>query len=204
MERMVITMKKNGWKIVPLLLALILAASFLGCSKDEKENDQPTVGQNMTVEQYTFDGISSPSTTAENTQTSKSSSGSGSYIGSGNSYLGGYQAANRLPTAAPYGGSGSSSTTKASTAKKPSDADLSKLLSGFNGSLSMSNIGEIKNFLLKNGIDADAMGIDIAQFISGLVDAKENGEKPDAGNILDEVSGILGNLGSGETTKSGS
>ena len=59
----------------------------------------------------------------------------------------------------------------------------------------MSNIGEIKNFLLKNGIDADAMGIDIAQFISGLVDAKENGEKPDAGNILDEVSGILGNLG---------
>lgn len=58
-------MKKNGWKVIPLLLALALAASFFGCSKKEKEDNMPTVGTKASVEQYTFDGISAPSTTAE-------------------------------------------------------------------------------------------------------------------------------------------
>ena len=107
-------MKKNGWKVIPLLLALALAASFFGCSKKEKEDNMPTVGTKASVEQYTFDGISAPSTTAEPAEATTKSSSGGSYIGSGNSYLGGYQAANRLPTAAsPNAGYGSSSTTPA-------------------------------------------------------------------------------------------
>ena len=47
-------MKKNGWKVIPLLLALALAASFFGCSKKEKEDNMPTVGTKASVEQYTF------------------------------------------------------------------------------------------------------------------------------------------------------
>ena len=131
-------MKKNGWKVIPLLLALALAASFFGCSKKEKEDNMPTVGTKASVEQYTFDGISAPSTTAEPAEATTKSSSGGSYIGSGNSYLGGYQAANRLPTAAsPNAGYGSSSTTKpAGTTKKPSSADISQILGGFTGSLS--------------------------------------------------------------------
>lgn len=123
-------MKKNGWKVIPLLLALALAASFFGCSKKEKEDNMPTVGTKASVEQYTFDGISAPSTTAEPAEATTKSSSGGSYIGSGNSYLGGYQAANRLPTAAsPNAGYGSSSTTKpAGTTKKPSSADISQIL----------------------------------------------------------------------------
>lgn len=186
-------MKKHGWKILPLLLALVLAASFLGCSKEEEEDNKPTAGQSKPVEQYTFGGITDPSTTAAETAqaTTKASSGGG-YIGG--SSLGGYQAASKLPTVAPYGGSGTASTTNAPT-KKPSDADLSKLLSGFTGSLSLDNLGAIKDFLAQSGVDADALGIDIAKFISGLVDAKENGEKQDAGSIFDGVGDILGNLG---------
>ncbi|HIT53160.1 MAG TPA: hypothetical protein IAD07_04390, partial [Candidatus Fimivicinus intestinavium] len=93
-------MKKNGWKFIPLLLALVLAASFLGCSKEEEENSRPTVGNDTSVEQYTFDGISAPSSSTESTEpstepSSRSSSG-GSYIGGG-SYLSGYQAASNLP-----------------------------------------------------------------------------------------------------------
>lgn len=188
------TMKKNGWKIVPLLLALILAAAFLGCSRDEGENDRPTAGKTASVEQFTFGGITDPSTTKASTEpTSKSASGGG-YQG-GNSYMGGYQSANQLPTAATYGGSGSTSTTKAGTTKKLSNADLSSLLSGFSGSLSMDNLGEIENYLAKIGVDPDAMGIDLAQFVSGLVDAKENESKQSAGDIMDGLGEILGNLG---------
>ena len=137
--------------------------------------------------------------------TTKSSSG-GSYIGSGNSYLGGYQAANRLPTAAsPNAGYGSSSTTKpAGTTKKPSSADISQILGGFTGSLSMDNLGEINNYLLGQGIDTNALGINIGQLVSGLVDAKENESKQDAGNILDGIGDIIGSIGGGTTAKSGS
>lgn len=169
-------MKKNGWKIAPLLLALVLAASVIGCSRGENDSARPTVGKKTPVEQYTFDGISDPSTTAGTTgeKTTRPSSG-GSYIGGG-SYMGGYQSANQLPTAATYGDPSSSSTTKAGTTKKNGGADLSSILEGFNGSLSMDNIGAIKDFLGQSGIDTDALGIDIAQFVSGLVDDKEKGE----------------------------
>lgn len=199
-------MKKNGWKVIPLLLALALAASFFGCSKKEKEDNMPTVGTKASVEQYTFDGISAPSTTAEPAEATTKSSSGGSYIGSGNSYLGGYQAANRLPTAAsPNAGYGSSSTTKpAGTTKKPSSADISQILGGFTGSLSMDNLGEINNYLLGQGIDTNALGINIGQFVSGLVDAKENESKQDAGNILDGIGDIIGSIGGGTTAKSGS
>lgn len=188
-------MKKNGWKFIPLLLALVLAASFFGCSKDDENDNMPTVGTKTSVEQYTFDGISAPSTTAANTDTTGKSSSGGSYIGSGNSYLGGYQAASRLPTvASPNGGSGSSSTTKAGTTKKSlSNADLSSILGGFSGSLSMDNLGDIKSFLSQSGVNMDTA--EIADFISGLVNAKENGEKPDAGNIVEGVLNGIGNAG---------
>ena len=158
------------------------------------------------VEQYTFDGISAPSTTAEPAEATTKSSSGGSYIGSGNSYLGGYQAANRLPTAAsPNAGYGSSSTTKpAGTTKKPSSADISQILGGFTGSLSMDNLGEINNYLLGQGIDTNALGINIGQLVSGLVDAKENESKQDAGNILDGIGDIIGSIGGGTTAKSGS
>ena len=73
-------MKKNGWKVIPLLLALALAASFFGCSKKEKEDNMPTVGTKASVEQYTFDGISAPSTTAEPAEATTKSSSGGSYI----------------------------------------------------------------------------------------------------------------------------
>lgn len=196
-------MKKNGWKFIPLLLALVLAASFFGCSKNDENDNMPTVGTKTSVEQYTFDGISAPSTMAANTDTTGRSSSGGSYIGSGNSYLGGYQAASRLPTvASPNGGSGSSSTTKAGTTKKASSADLAQILSGFSGSLSMDNLGEIKQYLEKNGIDTNAMGTEIAKFVSGLVDAKENESKQDTGNILDGIGDMIGNIG-GKTDKSG-
>lgn len=189
-------MKKNGWKVIPLLLALALAASFFGCSKKEKEDNMPTVGTKASVEQYTFDGISAPSTTAEPAEATTKSSSGGSYIGSGNSYLGGYQAANRLPTAAsPNAGYGSSSTTKpAGTTKKPSSADISQILGGFTGSLSMDNLGEIKSFLDQSGVNVDALGIDIAKLVSGLIDAKENESKQGADNILEGVSNIVGNI----------
>lgn len=167
-------MKKNGWKLVPLLLALILAASFPGCSKDENDTARPTVGKKTPVEQYTFDGISDPSTTAGTTEETTKPSSGGSYIGG--SYMGGFQSANQLPTAVPYGDSSSASTTKAGTTKKNGGADLSSILEGFNGSLSMDNIGAIKDFLGQSGVDTDALGIDIAKFISGLVDDKEKGE----------------------------
>lgn len=187
-------MKKNGWKIAPLLLALILAAAFLGCSKDEQENDRPTAGKTTPVEQYTFGGISDPSTTQADTEPTTKSASGGSYIGSGNSYMGGYQAANQLPTATPYGGSGSSTGTTAGTTRKSlSNADLSSILSGFTGSLSMDNLGDIKNFLSQSGVDMNTA--EIARFISGLVDAKENGEKPDAGSIVEGVLDGIGNIG---------
>ena len=47
-------MKKNGWKVIPLLLALALAASFFGCSKKEKEDNMPTVGTKASVEQLSL------------------------------------------------------------------------------------------------------------------------------------------------------
>ena len=95
-------MKKNGWKVIPLLLAVALAASFFGCSKKEKNDNMPTVGTKTSVEQYTFGGISAPSTTGGSTEPTTKSSSGGSYIGGGNSYMGGYQAANRLPTCLLY------------------------------------------------------------------------------------------------------
>ncbi len=203
-------MKKNGWKVIPLLLAVALAASFFGCSKKEKDDNMPTVGTKTSVEQYTFGGISAPSTTGGSTEPTTKSSSGGSYIGGGNSYMGGYQAANRLPTAAsPNAGGGSSSITPtAGATKKPSSADISQILGGFTGSLSMDNLGEINKYLLEQGIDTNALGISIAQLVSGLVDAKENESKQDAGTLETQIDGLIDDLFGGKdggtTAKSGS
>ncbi len=202
-------MKKNGWKFIPLLLALVLAASFLGCSKEEEENSRPTVGNDTSVEQYTFDGISAPSSSTESTEpstepSSRSSSG-GSYIGGG-SYLSGYQAASNLPTLTPYQGGGSTTSASSSGGSSSNESGgfdlISQALGGFTGAISMDNIGEITDYLKSQGLDPSALGIDIAQFVSGIVDDKENGETQSAGNILDGVGEILGDImgGTAETT----
>ena len=68
----------------------------------------------------------------------------------------------------------------------------------------MDNLGEINKYLLEQGIDTNALGISIAQLVSGLVDAKENESKQDAGNILDGIGDIVGGIGGGTTAKSGS
>ena len=57
---------------------------------------------------------------------------------------------------------------------------------------------------LGEGIDTNALGINIGQLVSGLVDAKENESKQDAGNILDGIGDIIGSIGGGTTAKSGS
>ena len=48
------------------------------------------------------------------------------------------------------------------------------------------------------------LALALAASVSGLVDAKENESKQDAGNILDGIGDIIGSIGGGTTAKSGS
>lgn len=191
-------MKNKNWRIVPLMLAVVMAVSFVGCGKG-KSDDVPTAGDYsyQNAGQYTFEGIPEDQTVTDANESDTDSTGrvygnsGGSSYGSGSSYnkgsYGGLGSANEyVPGNGGNSGNyyptgGNNSTTKMST------SSILNLVKGV-----AKTYDEAIKMLESMGIPVDAV---IKGALKKYYDSLTKPTKYNPEDISNGVSNIIGGIG---------
>lgn len=194
-------MKNKNWRIVPIMLAVVMAVSFVGCGKG-KSDDVPTAGDYsyQNAGQYTFEGIPEDQTVTDENESDTDSTGrvygnngsgssykkgssGGSYggLGSANEYVPGNGGNNGGNSGNYYPVGGNNSTTKMST------SSILNLVKGV-----AKTYDEAIKMLESMGIPVDAV---IKGALKKYYDSLTKPTKYSPEDISNGVSNIIGGIG---------